>query len=96
MALGAIALPVGPSAPPGATSRPSCSPRPLVLSVFGGVAGLLIGIAVTVGPSCDRGWDVLIPTQAVWGGLLAVGAVAGAYPAPQGARVQPTYPLQKA
>ncbi|HEY7487886.1 MAG TPA: ABC transporter permease [Streptosporangiaceae bacterium] len=69
----------------------------LVLAVLGGASGILIGAAVTAGLSHMRGWTVLIPGTAVWGGLgvaIAVGAVAGLYPALRAARQSPTDALR--
>lgn len=69
----------------------------LVLAVLGGGTGILIGTAVTAGLSQARGWSVLIPGVAVWGGLgvaIAVGAVAGLYPAHRAARQSPTDALR--
>jgi ABC-type antimicrobial peptide transport system permease subunit len=69
----------------------------LVLAVLGGGTGILIGTAVTAGLSQARGWSVLIPGVAVWGGLavaIAVGAVAGLYPALRAARQSPTDALR--
>ena len=69
----------------------------LILSTLGGIAGLLMGIAVTTFVARDRGWTVLIPPQALWGGLLvaiAAGALAGLYPAVRAARVPPTDALR--
>jgi putative ABC transport system permease protein len=69
----------------------------LVLAVLGGGAGILIGTAVTAGLSQARGWSLLIPGVAVWGGLavaIGVGAVAGLYPALRAARQSPTDALR--
>jgi putative ABC transport system permease protein len=69
----------------------------LVLSTLGGLAGLAIGAAVTAGMALGRGWTVLIPPEALWGGLLAsvaVGAIAGLYPALRAAQVPPTDALR--
>jgi putative ABC transport system permease protein len=69
----------------------------LILSTLGGIAGLMMGIAVTTFVARDRGWTVLIPAQALWGGLLvavAAGALAGLYPALRAARVPPTDALR--
>jgi putative ABC transport system permease protein len=69
----------------------------LVLSTLGGIAGMLIGVGVTTAMAFSRGWNVLIPVQALWGGLVAsvtVGAIAGLYPALRAARVPPTDALR--
>jgi putative ABC transport system permease protein len=69
----------------------------LILSTLGGIAGLMMGIGVTTFVARDRGWTVLIPPQALWGGLLvavAAGALAGLYPALRAARVPPTDALR--
>jgi putative ABC transport system permease protein len=69
----------------------------LVLSMLGGTGGVLMGSAVTAGMALSRGWDVLIPVQAIWGGLgvtLVAGAVAGVYPALRAARMSPSDALR--
>jgi putative ABC transport system permease protein len=69
----------------------------LVLSTLGGIAGILIGVGVTTAMSFNRGWNVLIPFQALWAGLVAsvaVGAIAGLYPALRAARIPPTDALR--
>jgi putative ABC transport system permease protein len=69
----------------------------LVLSTIGGLAGIAIGVAVTAAVALDRGWGVLVPAQALWGGLgvsLAAGAIAGVYPAIRAARVPPANALR--
>ena len=69
----------------------------LVLSALGGAAGLLIGSAVTSVIAYDRGWTILIPEAALWGGMavaITAGAVAGLYPALRAARIPPTDALR--
>ncbi|MEV1176530.1 ABC transporter permease [Nonomuraea sp. NPDC049784] len=69
----------------------------LALGVLGGGAGVLLGCAVTAGLSVYRGWSVLIPPEALWGGLavaLLVGALAGIYPALRAAGLPPTEALR--
>ena len=69
----------------------------LVLSTIGGLAGIAIGVAVTAAIALDRGWGVLVPAQALWGGLavaLAAGVIAGLYPALRAAGIPPTDALR--
>ncbi|MBC6458626.1 ABC transporter permease [Actinomadura sp. HBU206391] len=69
----------------------------LVLSALGGAAGLLFGSTVTAVMAYNRGWAILIPPQALWGGLavaITAGALAGLYPALRAARVPPTDALR--
>jgi putative ABC transport system permease protein len=69
----------------------------LLLATIGGVAGMAIGATITIGVADQRHWTVQIPTVAMWGGLaaaLAVGVVAGLYPALRAARLAPTDALR--
>ena len=69
----------------------------LLLASMGGVGGVVLGAAVTAAYSTYRGWDVLVPTIALVGGIIAallIGTVAGLYPATRAARVSPTEALR--
>jgi putative ABC transport system permease protein len=69
----------------------------LILATFGGLGGVALGSAVTALYAWTQGWDVLIPTVAIVGGMVAallIGVVAGLYPAMRAARVSPTEALR--
>jgi putative ABC transport system permease protein len=71
----------------------------LILATIGGVAGVLLGSAVTAIYAHLRGWGVLIPPVAIGGGIgaaLVIGAIAGLYPATRAARLSPTEALRTA
>jgi putative ABC transport system permease protein len=68
----------------------------LLLSGLGGVGGVLIGLAVTGGYAATQGWPTAVPPLAMLGGLgatLAIGALAGLYPAIRASRLSPTEAL---
>jgi putative ABC transport system permease protein len=68
----------------------------LLLSLLGGAAGVVLGSAVTAGYCMTQGWPTVVPAWALVGGIaatLAIGAVAGLYPAVRAARLAPAEAL---
>jgi putative ABC transport system permease protein len=78
----------------------SCKPRlaeAILLSLLGGLAGTLTGVAATAGFARTQHWQILIPPPALYGGIgaaLAIGAIAGLYPSMRAARLSPTEALR--
>jgi putative ABC transport system permease protein len=71
----------------------------VVLSAIGGIAGVLLGSAVTLAYAISREWAPVVPAVALLGGLAAsfvAGTLAGIYPATRAARLSPTEALRSA
>jgi len=68
----------------------------LLLSLLGGVVGVVVGIGVTTVFAIVNGAPVAVPPWAVVGGLgstVVIGGVSGIYPAARAARIPPTSAL---
>jgi putative ABC transport system permease protein len=69
----------------------------LLLALLGGVAGAALGAAVTTGYALSQDWPAVVPPIALAGALaaaLAIGTIAGLYPATRAARLAPTEALR--
>jgi putative ABC transport system permease protein len=69
----------------------------LLLAALGGTVGVVLGTLITLGYAANRGWDTVIPWYVPMGGItaaVAIGAVAGLYPAMRAARLAPTEALR--
>jgi len=71
----------------------------LALAVVGGILGVLLGAGLAVTYALSQEWMPIIPAVAVFGGIaaaVAIGALAGFYPAMRAARLSPTDALRGA
>jgi len=69
----------------------------ILLSLLGGLAGIGLGAAATAGYASIEGWILVVPVLAVAGGVaiaVAVGGLAGLYPAMRAARLAPAAALR--
>jgi putative ABC transport system permease protein len=69
----------------------------LLLAAAGGIAGAVLGALVTATYSAAEDQQIVIPPEAITGGVaaaLAIGAIAGLYPALRAARLSPTDALR--
>jgi putative ABC transport system permease protein len=69
----------------------------MLLSMFGGAAGVAVGALATIVYAHLKGWTAVVPTIAWAGGLAAailIGAIAGLLPAIRAARLAPTDALR--
>ena len=68
----------------------------LLLGAAGGMAGVVLGAAVTYGLATARGWQTLVPAASGGAALalaVVIGGCAGLYPAMRAARLSPTEAL---
>jgi putative ABC transport system permease protein len=71
----------------------------LLLAAIGGLAGAALGAIVTAAYASSQGQAVVVPPEAVAGGIAAallIGVVAGLYPSMRAARLSPTEALRTA
>jgi putative ABC transport system permease protein len=69
----------------------------LILAGAGGAVGVALGALITVGYASNRDWQAVVSWYVPIGGIaaaVAIGAVAGLYPAARAARLSPTEALR--
>ncbi len=70
----------------------------MLLAVIGGLAGVVLGAAITVGFATNRGLTIDVPPLGIAASIgvaLLVGALAGLYPARRAARIPPAEAVRK-
>ena len=70
----------------------------MLLAVIGGVAGVMLGAAITVGFAANRGLTLDVPPLGIAASIavaLLVGALAGLYPARRASRIPPAEAVRK-
>jgi putative ABC transport system permease protein len=68
----------------------------IVIALFGGAGGVVLGVLGTIGYALLRHWPIVLPAGAATAGILSaivVGALAGLYPAARASRISPTTAL---
>ncbi|MER5883685.1 ABC transporter permease [Streptomyces sp. NPDC001941] len=71
----------------------------LLLSLLGGAAGAVLGTTATYAFAALQGWTAVVPPWAIGAGMgatVAIGAIAGLYPAVRASRLSPTEALTTA
>ena len=69
----------------------------MILSGLGGLAGVGLGIGLTATYARVQGWQTVVPANSIVLGLaaaVAIGAIAGLFPAIRAARLAPTDALR--
>jgi putative ABC transport system permease protein len=69
----------------------------ILLALFGGIVGILLGVASTGAYASTQKWTLVVPELAVAGGVgitLLMGALVGLYPAIRAARLAPATALR--
>jgi putative ABC transport system permease protein len=68
-----------------------------LISVWGGLLGIVVGVALSLGISASTGWTTVIPPSSVvlaFGVSVAVGIIFGLFPAMKAARLDPVTALR--
>lgn len=68
-----------------------------LLSLLGGVLGIAVGVAITVGYARVQGWRIDLPVTSLAGAVsvaVLIGGIAGMYPARKAARMDPAMTIR--